>query len=69
MIIIINFLYDTEKINPAWLLLENNNTQAIRSKFLVSEKKLTEIYESVNKKQEEISNEINDMLLIINNLQ
>ena len=69
MIIIINFLYDTEKINPAWILLENNNTQQMRNKYLVSERKLTDIYENILKKQEEISDQINDIFIIINNLQ
>ena len=69
MIIIINFLYDTEKINPAWILLENNNTQQMRNKYLISERKLTDIYENILKKQEEISDQINDIFIIINNLQ
>lgn len=65
--LLLNFMYETKNINPAWLTLINNNTQPLYLTQIEINKSLSEIVLNINTKYKSISDDLNDLEIIMMN--
>ncbi len=65
--ILLNFFYDTKRINPAWIIIKNNKTIPKFSTKLVIDKNLVEKQKELQVHAQEIHRIVNDINIIIEN--
>ena len=65
--LLINFLYSERRINPSWILLEQNKTQPLYITKLVIDKSLLEKQKEIQEYAEKIHQTINDIEIVIQN--
>ena len=65
--LLLSYLYVKKNINPAWLILENNNNQPKFLKQLEIDKTIVELILNVEKKYDSISDDLNAIRIIIDN--
>jgi hypothetical protein len=66
-ILLVNYLYKKKNINPAWLILDNNNNQPKLLKQLEIDKTVVEIVNNIEEKYKLMSKDLNDLRIIIDN--
>ena len=67
LLIFLNFIHEKKRINSAWVILEDNNSQPMYTKKLVVDKNLIEIYKEIEENGDNIIKRISDIQIIINN--
>lgn len=68
LILLIDYIHSTKRINPLWLLLLNNNSQKKFIQNIVIDKNISEKQELINQYMTNIDKEINDIDIIIKNM-
>ncbi len=67
LVILINFLEKTKRINPNWILLEDNKSHPIYIKKIPIDKTLSSIHEEIEELGKQINQRTNDLRIIIEN--
>lgn len=65
--LLLNFLYNERKINPSWIIIEENNNQPMYLTKLVIDKSLIEKQKELKTYAEKINQTINDIAIVIEN--
>lgn len=67
LVIILNYFHQRSRINPNWLILDNNNSSPLFITKIEIDSSLVEIYENIKNHSKEILNRISDLSIIIEN--
>lgn len=65
--LLLNFLYDTKRINPAWIVIEHNNAIPKFITALLIDSTLVEKQQQLVEYAEKINQTINDISIVIEN--
>lgn len=65
--LLLTYLYHKKNLNPAWLILENNQHQPKFLKQLEIDKTIVELIKNVENKYNQISDDLNAIRIIIDN--
>ena len=67
LLTLLNFLYDSKRVNTAWILMKNNKSLPLFITKIELNSDLIEIHSSLEKHSESILKGINDIRIIIDN--
>lgn len=67
LIDLLNFFYDTKRINPTWMLIENNKSLPKLITKIVINKDLVDLHEMLEKNAQNMLKNVNDIRIIIDN--